>query len=156
MRNSRSGFIGSGVFALVVALASSCGGGTEERDSGSGVGSDGGHSAVVGQSCLPESVPRDGFEPAEVYLETTSDACATGDRPGVCIVYQLDGDPRTTDCPDCPNAAEVEARVFCTCRCSSVTGPPPCACPDGFMCVDNLVTTGGDGVRGGYCVREGL
>jgi len=50
--------------------------------------------------------------------------------------------------------AQVEERVYCTCRCNSGnTGFAECECPDGFSCV-NVLEQGGPGVRGGYCVRN--
>jgi hypothetical protein len=125
---------------------------------------------AVGDPCLPEQVPEDGFVDSEAYVESSSVQCETR----VCIVYHLDGDPRQ-DCPTrgngcvpsptnpcdgddvvtCASASDVEERVYCTCRCDSGdTGFAECECPDGFSCVD-VLEQGGPGVRGGYCVRNG-
>lgn len=135
---------------LILALAIGCG-------ASHGAGDDGGatHALAIGPACLPESIPAGGYSGAEVYLETSSASCETR----ACLVYHLDGDPTTLDCdgPGCVSSAEAAARAFCTCRCSSdVEGSPLCACPDGFECVDSLITFGGPGTAGGYCVREGL
>lgn len=122
----------------------------------------------IGDPCIPESIPDDGFQPGEAYLETSSVQC----RTRVCMVYQfgstfaLDpsetqeeciaggGDPVT--CATRPAEAIVDERVYCTCRCSSDEGSntPTCDCPGGFTCQDDLLTLGGDGIRGGYCVRN--
>ncbi len=102
----------------------------------------------VGDVCLPEQVPDDGFDPQEVYLETSSVQC----RTRACLVYRLDGDPRTLD------DATLENRAFCSCRCSGEQGSnlPLCDCGDGFRCLEpddrGFVSTGPDAVRGGYCV----
>lgn len=101
----------------------------------------------VGDPCVPESIPPGGFDNREVYLETSSVQC----RTRVCMVYQLDGDP--TELP--PDDQDLD-QVFCSCRCSIAEGEqanqPLCACGAGFECIDDIVTTGGEGVRGGYCV----
>ena len=125
---------------------------------------------AVGDPCLPEQVPEDGFDDSEAYVESSSVQCETR----VCIVYHLGGDPRE-DCPQragsacmptdenpcdeeavvCASPQMVEERVYCTCRCDSGnTGFAECECPDGFSCVD-VLEQGGPGVRGGYCVRNG-
>ncbi len=44
----------------------------------------------VGDPCTPENIPSDGFNGSEAYLETSSVQC----RTRVCMVYQLQGDPR--------------------------------------------------------------
>ena len=125
---------------------------------------------AVGAPCLPEQVPETGFDDREAYIESSSVQCETR----VCIVFRLTGDPRpgcvakpadmncdptkTTNCDPgikCSDPAEIEERVYCSCRCnSSDTGFAECECPDGFSCVD-LLEQGGPGVRGGYCVRNG-
>ena len=125
-------------------------------------------SAAVGDPCIPESVPPDGFKTGEAYLETSSVQC----RTRTCIVYQFgataaldptntqeeclrnNGDPGT--CAVLPTEETVEERVYCTCRCSSLgnSNTPTCECPGGFECVDNLLTLGGEGIQGGYCVRK--
>lgn len=143
-RGMRSGVFGG--LALLVSMG--CG---ASHDAGDG-GADGGAAPAVGRECLPASVPSGGYDAREVYLEPSSAQCDTR----ACIVYQLDGDPRMVDCAGCLTSEEVRARVFCTCRCSTDTGADVCACPSGFSCVDDLITTGGEGTRGGYCVRDGL
>jgi hypothetical protein len=123
---------------------------------------------AVGDPCLPEQVPDNGFSDSEAYVESSSVQCQTR----VCMVYHLDGDPRedclqrmgcqvggATPCPEdalrCADENETEKRVYCTCRCDSGnTGFAECECPDGFTCVD-VLEQGGPGVRGGYCVKNG-
>lgn len=125
-------------------------------------------SPAVGDPCLPEQVPETGFDDREAYVETSSVQCETR----VCIVYQLRGDPTEgciprppAECPMgatncdpgkvCASADDVKDRVYCTCRCNSGnTGFAECECPDGFEC-RNVLTQGGPGVRGSYCVRKG-
>lgn len=122
----------------------------------------------IGDPCTPENPPLGGFLPGEAYLETSSVQC----RTRVCMVYQfgsaiaLDptesseectargGDPAI--CAGLPPEQTIDERVYCTCRCSTAGGSntPTCECPGGFTCVDNLLTLGGDGIRGGYCVRN--
>jgi hypothetical protein len=120
-------------------------------------------SSPIGDPCVPESIPETGFDPREIYLETSSVQC----RTRVCMVYQLDGNPNEicrgdgTDGPNCVQAEDLEDQVFCTCRCSIPAGvqanTPLCSCADGFTCVDDIVTAGTgaegrQGVAGGYCV----
>jgi hypothetical protein len=122
----------------------------------------------IGDPCIPEAIPTGGFDDREIYVETSSVQC----RTRTCMVFRLDGDPSrvagedscppgTEDCVDrnlpvsALNSAE---RVFCSCRCSAAGGDvntPLCACTDGFHCVD-VLTAGGVGVRGGYCVPNDL
>lgn len=111
----------------------------------------------IGDPCIPESIPPGGFDAREIYLETSSVQC----RTRVCMVYQLSGDPEnicdaTGGPAGCISQDTVNAQVFCSCRCSIPEGgqanTPLCDCGDGFRCVDDVVTTGGAGVRGGYCV----
>lgn len=114
----------------------------------------------IGDPCIPESIPAGGFDPREIYLETSSVQC----RTRVCMVYQLDGNPEfvngTDTCPpgsmDCVSQNDLDTQVFCSCRCQIGDGgeatTPLCDCGDGFTCVDDVVTTGGPGVQGGYCV----
>ncbi|HJK99414.1 MAG TPA: hypothetical protein RMF84_19465 [Polyangiaceae bacterium LLY-WYZ-14_1] len=111
----------------------------------------------VGAPCEPESVPQGGFDAQERYLETSSVQC----RTRVCLVYELDGDPREI-CGEggddnCVTPEELD-RVFCTCRCDAPTGDArECECPDGFSCEQVLdENVGGDGIAGGYCVRNRL
>lgn len=120
------------------------------------------NSTPIGDPCVPESIPPGGFDSREIYLETSSVQC----RTRVCMVYQLDGDPENI-CEGggpagCIEQDTVNNQVFCSCRCSVTDGSqantPLCDCGDGFECIDDIVTTGGAGVRGGYCVpciREG-
>ena len=118
----------------------------------------------VGDACVPERVYEDGFSASETYLETSSVQCATR----VCLVRELDGDPNKVvgendvcdqDPPDpeCVLASEVAEKVYCSCRCGAPAGSelPTCACPGGFKC-EEVLETGGDGLRGSYCVREDL
>ncbi len=109
----------------------------------------------VGDPCEPEQVPTTGFVATEAYLETSSVQC----RTRVCMVYKLEGDPRDScqagGMQVCSSDEEVAQRVYCTCRCRapSSSTAPTCECPDGFSCVD-LLELGGDGIRGGYCVKS--
>ncbi|MGE0785815.1 MAG: hypothetical protein AB7S26_09020 [Sandaracinaceae bacterium] len=114
----------------------------------------------VGDPCVPESIPAGGFDPQEVYLETSSVQC----RTRVCMVYQLQGNPESIcedngGAPGCIMRQTVNNQVFCSCRCSAESGQsnvPLCDCGDGFRCLEEgergFVTSGGLGVRGGYCV----
>lgn len=98
-----------------------------------------------------------GFRDSEAYLETSSVPC----RTRVCIVNRVNGDPNvvcdgsSTQPANCVNAADIEARVYCTCRCD---GPPGtaefCECPEGFVC-DPVIKSGGAGIQGRCCVRAG-
>jgi hypothetical protein len=149
MHRDVTGLLRFGVAPLLFGLASMAAGCT-----GSG----------IGDPCIPESIPADGFDSREVYLETSSVQC----RTRVCMVYRLEGDPRQviaedpemSTCPagstECVTEQAVDQQVFCSCRCSVSEGEqantPLCNCGDGFTCVDDVVTTGGVGVRGGYCV----
>ncbi len=140
-RSVRLLFSASALFAVVCA-ASACTG------------------SPVGDPCVPESIPAGGFDPQEVYLETSSVQC----RTRVCMVYQLSGNPEvvcdaTGGPAGCIDRQTVNNQVFCSCRCSSDTGDtniPLCDCGDGFRCLEGgergFVTAGGEGVRGGYCV----
>ncbi|MGB7477836.1 MAG: hypothetical protein WBM26_16570, partial [Polyangiales bacterium] len=97
---------------------------------------------------------------SETYLETSSVQCATR----VCLVRGLDGDPNNLQEDECPRGeatcvpeSEVERTVYCSCRCGAPAGSelPTCGCPGGFIC-DEVLETGGDGLRGSYCVRDPL
>jgi hypothetical protein len=122
----------------------------------------------VGDPCIPETILCDengqncGFTPTESFIETSSVQC----RSRLCIVHQLDNgfngmppaDPRII-CEENPNvtgcvpASERDRAVHCTCRCGGPkTSVDFCECPDGFECKE-ILTQGGDGVRGSYCVR---
>jgi hypothetical protein len=122
--------------------------------------------SAVGDPCVPEAVPEGGFLASETYLETSSVQCATR----VCLVRGLDGDPNNLE-PECPkddpdgdpadwtcvSENEVERSVYCSCRCGAPaeSGLPTCGCPGGFLC-EEVLETGGDGLRGSYCVRDPL
>ncbi len=118
----------------------------------------------IGDPCVPESVPAGGYDMREIYIETSSVQC----RTRTCMVYQLQGNPEElcdedgADPETCAAREDVDTQIFCSCRCSVAAGgqanTPLCNCGDGFTCIDDIVTTGGEGVRGGYCVpciREG-
>ncbi|HMI92180.1 MAG TPA: hypothetical protein VK509_12480, partial [Polyangiales bacterium] len=108
----------------------------------------------VGDPCLTHVVPEAGFDPRAAYIETNTPDCGGG----LCIVHNLEGDPRKGCIPDaqrrCATTDEVELSVYCTCRCDAPAGYAQCACPDGFSCVTEL-SLGGPDVSGGYCVRDG-
>lgn len=123
--------------------------------------------SAVGDPCVPEAVPEGGFLPSETYLETSSVQCATR----VCLVRGLPGDPNNLQ-PECPKdpdplenpadstcvfESDVERSVYCSCRCGAPaeSGLPTCGCPGGFIC-EEVLETGGDGLRGSYCVRDPL
>ena len=117
-------------------------------------------SSAVGDPCVPEAVPEGGFLASETYLETSSVQCATR----VCLVRGLMGDPNNLQEDECPTgdatcvpASEVERSVYCSCRCGAPaeSGLPTCGCPGGFIC-EEVLETGGDGLRGSYCVRDPL
>lgn len=113
----------------------------------------------IGDPCVPESIPATGFDPREIYLETSSVQC----RTRVCMVYQLDGNPEEI-CEEgggegCVTRNALDNQVFCTCRCSIPPGvqanTPLCNCSQGYVCLDNVVSAGEGsraGVAGGYCV----
>ncbi len=117
----------------------------------------------IGDPCVPETIPANGFDPLEITLESSSVQC----RTRTCIVFRFDGnpaddcDPATERCanPQEPVTSTTSAeRVFCSCRCSAADGDvntPLCECTEGFHCV-NVVTAGSGGIRGGYCVPNEL
>ncbi len=138
----------------------------------------------VGDPCVPEAIPECGFTNRESYVETSSVQCRTrvclvyrlqghpervvseGDTctspscvnpmGGLTDTCVIDGDLETIEMGGTAAANDRAARVFCSCRCSAAGGDsnlPLCACNEGFHCVD-LLTQGGAGVRGGYCIRE--
>jgi hypothetical protein len=121
----------------------------------------------IGDPCIPEAIPPSpGFDQQEVYVETSSVQC----RTRTCMVFRLSGDPsKVVGTDTCPpgtlgcvdrnvgitdsNSAD---RVFCSCRCSATSGDantPLCSCTEGYHCVE-VLTAGGAGIRGGYCVPE--
>lgn len=128
----------------------------------------------VGDPCTPETIPckidpatkekQCGFNNTESFIESSSVQC----RSRLCIVHKLDNktdgnipaDP-TKACSDtvsvqdgCVKPDELDKSVYCTCRCD---GPGKkedfCDCPSGFKC-DEVLSLGGDGIRGSYCVRK--
>lgn len=126
----------------------------------------------VGDPCIPEAIPCDqngencGYKASESYLETSSVQC----RSRLCIVHKLDNgsdnlypsDPRKlcdskNNEPGCLSEPRLEEGVYCTCRCgvpSNVSSNQElCGCPDGFSCRE-ILTQGGPGVIGSYCVRS--
>ena len=114
-------------------------------------------SSAVGDPCVPEQVPEGGFLASETYLETSSVQCVTR----LCLVRELDGDPNQicgeaeVDSDECVTENEIERSVYCSCRCGAPEGSsvPTCGCPGGFIC-EEILETGGDGLRGSYCVRD--
>ncbi|MBN1655523.1 MAG: hypothetical protein JXA30_17280 [Deltaproteobacteria bacterium] len=107
----------------------------------------------VGDPCMPESIPDDGFNDDEVYIEASSVQCETR----VCGVFKFKGDPRNPN-NDPVIEGQVKDRVYCTCRCRAPKkGFATCSCPDGFTCTEeDLLDSAGDGLRGGYCVKVKL
>ncbi|MBN8614267.1 MAG: hypothetical protein J0L92_26950 [Deltaproteobacteria bacterium] len=137
----------------------------------------------VGDPCIPEAIPECGFTSRESYVETSSVQCrtrvclvyrlqghpervlgedtctspscltASGMQADTCVI---DGDLNSIETGGDAAPNDRAARVFCSCRCSAGGGDsnlPLCTCNEGFHCVD-LLTQGGAGVRGGYCIRE--
>lgn len=126
----------------------------------------------VGDPCVPETIPENGFVASETYLETSSVQC----RTRVCMVYQLSGVPfgGREDCetieqvssnPLCADATETAARVYCTCRCDAPADVTASLCdcpagdgpddPEGYSCIEVIDQPGaGAGIRGSYCVRN--
>lgn len=86
-------------------------------------------------------------------METDSAECREA-----CVVYQLEGDPRSDCMSDCSDPAEAARRLFCTCRCDGPAGEEPfCECPAGFRCESVLDSELADpSVRGSYCIRDEL
>lgn len=108
---------------------------------------------AVGDPCMPEQIPEGGFVENEAYIEAGSVQCETR----VCLVYRLSGDPRNVgQDDDAPTQAQVDERVFCSCRCNAGNSDfATCDCPSGFTCRE-ILTLGDEGFRGSYCIREGL
>jgi hypothetical protein len=116
------------------------------------------HKNTVGDSCMPQVVPEDGFAESQAYLQTGAADCGTG----ACLVYHLEGDT-TPGCEDvdagdlerCADPAQAEDRVYCSCRCAGpgVASSELCDCPDGFSCQEELFRDAPEALRGGYCMR---
>jgi hypothetical protein len=127
----------------------------------------------VGDPCIPETIPCQtvtdengnktetcGFQATESYIESASVQC----RSRLCIVHKLDngtgGSANPTIVCDASGLPEgcvrndvIDNSVYCTCRCDGPkTSVEFCECPDGFSC-EQILTLGGDGIRGSYCVR---
>jgi hypothetical protein len=121
----------------------------------------------IGEPCIPESIPcsKDkgcGFGAQESYVESSSVQC----RSRVCIVHKLKGgdlaDPRELcsnppaagDNPNCVTNDQLDQSVYCTCRCKDGKGKKVegCECEGEFKC-EEILTLGGDGIRGSYCVK---
>ncbi|MDH5674765.1 MAG: hypothetical protein OEZ06_21735 [Myxococcales bacterium] len=95
----------------------------------------------VGAPCAPEQVPPDGFDEREKYVEVGSLQCETR----TCLVHGLAGTLEG------PGAAD---HAYCSCRCDSDKEAfERCDCPGGFHC-EEVLSQGGPGVAGGYCVRD--
>lgn len=129
----------------------------------------------VGDPCTPETVPinkegRYGFAPTESYIESSSVQC----RSRLCIVHRLDNgtpdipadprprvdgsglcpkDPSKPRMPGCVTEEALEKSVYCTCKCGGPKTAEQCDCPSGFTCQE-ILTLGGDGIRGSYCVKK--
>lgn len=108
----------------------------------------------VGDPCSPEQVPAGGFLPTETYLETQSVQCASG----TCLVRDISGDTNNLQEDGCPRGEEtcileeeLQQNVYCTARCAGSSGNTV-SCPGGFTC-EEILETGGEGLRGSYCVR---
>jgi hypothetical protein len=107
----------------------------------------------VGDPCLPEQVPDDGFEISEAYIESSSVQCQTR----VCMVWKLQGAPQGSapcvkDPSKCAAQTDVDKKVYCTCRCDAGNSRfAECTCPSGYTCTP-VLEQGSEGVRGSYCV----
>ena len=142
MRGKLLELMGFALFSLLWLLGSGC------------------STSAVGDPCSPEQVPIGGFLASETYLEASSVQCATR----YCLVRELEGDPNNLQEDECPRGeatcvseSEVERKVYCSCRCGAPaeSNVPTCECPGGFIC-EEVLETGGDGLRGSYCVRDPL
>jgi len=108
---------------------------------------------AVGDPCLPEQVPDDGFEISEAYIESSSVQCQTR----VCMVWKLQGAPQGSapcvkDPSKCAAQTDVDKKVYCTCRCDAGNSRfAECTCPSGYTCTP-VLEQGSEGVRGSYCV----
>jgi hypothetical protein len=129
----------------------------------------------VGDPCVPENIPCEeaatqkncGYTASESYIESSSAQC----RTRVCVVHEMAGapggapsDPRDlcgrnegrvpVDGPGCVTQEAINDSIYCSCRCADGDGKKidGCECDDGFECKE-ILTLGGDGIRGSYCVR---
>ncbi|MEM9068745.1 MAG: hypothetical protein AAGE52_09570 [Myxococcota bacterium] len=130
-------------------------------------------------TCVPESVPLDGFPGGDLFLETSSVQCPSS----ICVIDQRDADSALQisgsreaceqanerrirraeedgedvgELDDCEPLPSIADRVHCSCRCSlpgGETDETTCACGEGFVCVDDAFTSGSDEIQGGYCLR---
>lgn len=123
----------------------------------------------VGDPCTPEAIPvkvsngmtLTGFEASENYIESSSVQC----RSRLCIVNRLDNGTNAqipanpnnvcgaTPAPGCVTSEELEKSIFCTCKCGGPKTAEQCDCPEPFQCKE-ILTLGGDGIKGSYCVRK--
>ena len=107
----------------------------------------------VGDPCIPEQIPDNGFDMSEAYIESSSVQCETR----VCMVWHLAGaPPESRTCmqrPEtCAKMDDVNNLVYCTCRCDSGNARfASCTCPSGYTCTP-VLEQGSEGVRGSYCV----
>jgi len=107
----------------------------------------------VGDPCIPEQIPDNGFDDSEAYIESSSVQCETR----VCMVWHLKGAPPETQIcmrksNTCAQQPVVNDRVYCTCRCDSGNARfASCTCPSGYTCTP-VLEQGSEGVRGSYCV----
>lgn len=118
-----------------------------------------------GEPCIPVGTPAGGFHRTEVYVESYTPVCGeprlegVPTRPpiGTCVVYHLEGDPRSECAPGtCADPADAERRAFCTCRCDGDASTGPfCECGSGYRC-ERLLELGGRFTSGSYCVPREL
>jgi hypothetical protein len=119
----------------------------------------------LGKACEPSSIPAEGFDEQEAYVEVNHAACGGG----VCLAYRVAGDPRAacrsrpgacsasdaacSGAARCTDEAEVQKHVACSCRCDGPdSGAQYCACRDGFVCVP-VLEQGDPKLVGSYCTR---
>jgi hypothetical protein len=115
------------------------------------------HTGSVGDPCTlnpPEGLAVE----SAVYVQNHAAECGTG----VCLAVHVGGDlsrpceeGETATPAGCVPEAELEQRVYCSCRCDAPAGSADaCDCPKHFACTSTLLD-GPPGLRGSYCVREG-
>lgn len=147
MTNSRSRALFPALFAaaplLLVAL-----------------GASGCQTSGVGEPCVPQAIPADGYKLDEIVIETTSVSC----RTRVCLVdgtfagnpaNVCDENGQSDSGIDCEPAGEIRDSIYCSCRCDAPANldVPTCSCPGGFTCQE-LSQGGSDSTAGSYCVRS--